>query len=106
MKISKNTYCITDESSAVNIKSVKQLLSKTYWAENRPLEIIEKSIKHSVCFSLYKKDIQIGFARVVTDYSTFAYLADVIIDEKHRGNGRGLWFVGNIVNDVRWRNLL
>jgi ribosomal protein S18 acetylase RimI-like enzyme len=66
------------------------------------LDVIKKSIDHSVCFSLFKKNLQIGFARVVTDYSTFGYLADVIIDKEYRGRGLGKWFVETIVNDERW----
>ena len=106
MKIIKDDYYISDESSDVNITSVKKLLSKTYWAEKRSLECIKKSIKHSVCFSLFKKDQQIGFARIVTDYSTCAYLADVIIMKEHRGEGLGKWFIETIVNDERWRDTL
>ncbi len=102
MKIIKDDCFITDASSDVNIESVKELLSRTYWAEKRPLDVIKKSIEHSVCFSLYKKGQQIGFARIVTDYSTFGYLADVIIAGEHRGLGLGKWFVENIINDERW----
>jgi len=85
---------------------VKELLSKTYWAEKRPLDVIKKSIEHSVCFSLYKQGQQIGFARIVTDYSTFGYLADAIIAEEHRGLGLGKWFVQKIINDERWCDIL
>jgi len=106
MKIIKNDYFITDVSSDVNIKFVEELLSKTYWAKKRPLEVIKQSIEHSICFSLYKQDQQIGFARMVTDYSTFGYLADAIIAEEHRGLGLGKWFVSTIINDKRWGNIL
>ena len=102
MKILMDDYYITDDSSAVNIAAVKGLLSKSYWAEKRTLKTIKESIKHSVCFSLYKKDKQIGFARMVTDYSTFGYLADVIIEEEYRGKGLGKWLVDTIINDKRW----
>jgi GNAT superfamily N-acetyltransferase len=106
MKIKKDDYYISDESSDVNISSVKKMLSETYWANKRPLETIKKSINHSVCFSLYEKDQQIGFARVVTDYSTCAYLADVTISKEYRGKGLGKWFIETIVNDERWRDTL
>jgi len=106
MKIVKDDYFISDDASDVDIKSVKKLLSETYWANKRPLETIKKSINHSVCFSLYKKNQQVGFARIVTDYSTCAYLADVIITRECRGKGLGKWFVETIVNDERWRDTL
>jgi len=105
MKVSINEYIITDEPTAVDFDTVAKLLSKTYWAEHRTEETIRKSIEHSVCFSLFHEEQQIGFARVVTDFSTFGYLADVIIQDEHRGKGLGKWFVETIVNDSRWRNL-
>ena len=106
MKIINDDYFITDASSDINIEIVKEMLSKTYWAGKRPLDLIKKSIEHSVCFSLYKQDQQIGFARIVTDYSTFGYLADAIIAEEYRGLGLGKWLVETIINDERWNDKL
>jgi GNAT superfamily N-acetyltransferase len=59
--------------------------------------VIEKSLKHSLCFGVYENQTQIGFARVVTDHATFAYLADVFILESHRGHGLGRWLVQTIL---------
>ena len=105
MKIIKNEYYITDKPSKVNVNLVIKMLSKTYWAKNRSSDIIKKSIQNSICFSLYKKEVQIGFGRIVTDHATFGFLADVIIDEKFRGKGLGKWFVDTIVRDQRWNKL-
>jgi len=106
MKISKNKYSITDEASAIDIDAVQKLLSTSYWASNRCIETINKSIEHSVCFSLFYESEQIGFARIVTDFATTGYLADVIIDNKYRGDGLGKWFVKTIIEDKRWDDML
>ena len=60
---------------------------------DRPQEIVEKSLENSLCFGLYQDDRQLGFARVVTDKVTFAWICDVIIDEDQRGVGLGKWLM-------------
>jgi len=104
MVYSNKQFYIYDEAKYVNLKRVKELLAQSYWATDRPLDVIKKSIKHSACFSLYDNELQIGFARVVTDYSTFGYIADVIISPNYRGQGLGKWLVETVVNDPRWSN--
>jgi GNAT superfamily N-acetyltransferase len=66
---------------------IYDFLSQSYWAAGRPFTIVKKAIENSLCFGIYCNKKQIGFARVVTDYSTFAYLADVFILEEYRGKG-------------------
>ena len=96
-EIRKDNYMITDDPKKVDIDALAALLSTSYWASRRPRAVIEKSIFNSLCFSLYKGNIQIGFARIVTDYSTFAYLCDVIIEENYRGTGIGSWLINTII---------
>jgi len=84
-----NEYLISDDKSLIQTERVCELLKKTYWAENRSIDIIKKSIENSLCFGIYKNDLLIGFARCVTDYSVMYWLCDVIIDEKYRGQGLG-----------------
>ncbi len=103
MIYSNNQFCIYDEVERVDLQRVKDLLEQSYWAKDRPLDVIEKSIKYSECFSLYDNESQIGFARVVTDYSTFGYIADVIVMPNYRGQGLGKWLVKTVVNDPRWK---
>ncbi|MFT6925200.1 MAG: GNAT superfamily N-acetyltransferase [Psychromonas sp.] len=105
MIYSNKQFYIYDESGKVNLQRVKALLEQSYWAKDRSLSVIDKSIKHSECLSLYDDDYQIGFARVVTDYSTFGYLADVIVMPEYRGKDLGKWLVETVVNDPRWKNL-
>ncbi len=87
----KDNYSITNDPNRLDTEAVVSLLSKTYWASNRSRETMLKSFENSLCFSLYFKDKQIGFFRVITDYAVFAYLCDVIIDEEYRKNGLGQW---------------
>ena len=63
------------------------LHTESYWAKGIPFEVVQKSIKNSICFGVYKEERQIGFARVITDHSTFAYLADVFIVKEFRRKG-------------------
>lgn len=93
----KHKFYISTEKSKLEISTIHNFLKNSYWAENISLEILEKSIKHSLCFGLYENLKQIGFARVITDYATSALLKDVFILEPYRGQGLGKWFVEYIV---------
>jgi GNAT superfamily N-acetyltransferase len=81
-------YVITTDISKMDAEVVREYLSeKSYWAKNIPLEIVKRCMQHSFCFAVLYHDSQIGFARLITDYTTFAYLADVFILPEHRGKG-------------------
>ena len=83
-----NEYLISTDKSKLNIEYIHHYLSKeSYWAKNIPMEIVQASIEGSFCFGVYHQNKQIGFARVITDYATFGYLADVFIDKDYRGKG-------------------
>jgi N-acetylglutamate synthase-like GNAT family acetyltransferase len=78
---------ISEDKQLLNIDKTHQLLLGTPWAQKRTRATVVKSITNSLCFGAYLKGEQIAFARVVTDGCTFAYLCDVVIEEKHRGHG-------------------
>lgn len=86
-------YVITTDKEKISFDTVCKLLNNSYWAKERKRETIVKSIENSLCYSIFYKGDLIGFARVITDYATLAYLCDVIIEEKHRGNGLGKWLM-------------
>jgi GNAT superfamily N-acetyltransferase len=93
----KGEYLISTDPSLLNADVIHDYLSKeSYWAQNIPKEVVEKSISNSLCFGLYKNDEQVGFARLVTDRATFAYLADVFILSAYRGKGLSKWLIGTI----------
>lgn len=97
---------VDDNKSRLDITYVHYFLStKSYWAKNISLELVEKSILHSLCFGVYFQNRQIGFARVITDEATFAYLADVFIDEEFRGKGAGTTLMKYINQHYRLQGL-
>lgn len=102
----KQGYVIYNQTDKVDLVRVKALLAQSYWAAERSLDDIATTVAHSECFALYHQDLQVGFARVVTDYVSFAYLADVIIDQAYRGQGLGKWLVDVALSDPRWRDKL
>jgi GNAT superfamily N-acetyltransferase len=79
---------ISDDRARLDRALIHRFLSeRSYWAEGVPREVVERSIDHSLCFGVYQSSTQVGFARVVTDFATFAWLADVFILEDARGRG-------------------
>ena len=78
---------VTTDPARVDREMVYGFLSQSYWSKGIPREVFERSIANALCFSLYDDHQQVGFARVVTDRATFAYLADVFVLPAHRGRG-------------------
>ena len=93
----KNNYLISTDKNKIDIDYVHAFLSQSYWSPGVPIIVVKKAMKGSLCFGIYYKDKQIGYARMVTDKATFAYLADVFIDEDHRGKGLAKWLVETIL---------
>ena len=95
MKMEREGALISTEPELLDIDFVCRGLNNTYWAKTRKRDVIDESIRNSVCFGVYDKASgkQIGFARVVTDQATFAWICDVFIDEAHRGRGLGKWLM-------------
>src|SRR3954471_10983303 len=90
----RGRYVISTDTARLNLEILHDYLSRqSYWAVGRSLETIRRSIENSVAFGLYEDDKQIGFARVVTDFATFAWVADVFVLESARGRGLGTWLV-------------
>ena len=105
MTVEKGSFCITTEREKVDLKTVRRLLNATYWAKERKIDTIQKSIQHSLCFSLYEEDRQIGFLRVVTDYSVYAYLCDFVIEEAYRNRGLGQWMMQCALSEPQLQGL-
>jgi GNAT superfamily N-acetyltransferase len=91
-------YLISTEVSRLDLRLIHDYLSKVaYWARGRPFEAVRRSVEHSLCFGVYEGEQQVGFARVVTDRVTFAWLCDVFILESHQGRGLGRWLIECVV---------
>jgi GNAT superfamily N-acetyltransferase len=82
-------YEISTDPARLDIPAVHAYLTRSYWSPGIPLATVERAVRHSLCFGLYSRadGAQAGFARVVTDHATFAYLCDVFVLEAHRGRG-------------------
>lgn len=96
-EIEKDGYTISTDAAKLDLTVIHQYLSRdSYWAQHIPLEVVERSIANSFCFGVYRNSRQVGFARLVTDKATFAYLADVFILPEHRGKGLSKWLLSVI----------
>lgn len=82
-------FVVSEEKNKLDVDFIHRELAASYWSKNIPREIVERSIANSMCFGIYFGEEQIGFARVISDQATFAYLCDVIIAEPFRGKGAG-----------------
>lgn len=92
-------FTISTDRDRLQLDAIHKFLTEeSYWAKTRTREQTETAIKNSLPFGVYKGENLIGFARVVTDYATFAYLGDVYILEEFRGQGLSKWLMDVIVN--------
>ncbi len=93
-QFTKGDYTIITDKTFMQVDVIHQYLSgESYWANNIPLETVQRSIDGSLCFGVFHKTEQVGFARLITDKATFAYLADVFILPAHRGKGLSKWLM-------------
>lgn len=87
-------YLLSTDKSKIELEIVHSYLSnESYWAEGIPIETVKRSIDHSLCFGIYFDNGQVGFARIISDFTTFAYLADVFVLPGHRGKGLSKWLM-------------
>lgn len=103
-------YRITENKDDMDIEAIHDYLSHSYWAKDIPKSVVSKAIDNSFCFAVIAIDIsnnetQVGFARLITDSATFAYLADVYILEKHRGNGLSKQMMQQIIDHSQLQGL-
>jgi GNAT superfamily N-acetyltransferase len=106
MEIYFNDYVISDDKKLLDISTIKEFLAKSYWANKRAEERIERSIENSLCYGVYHGNRQIGFARVVTDHATMYWLCDVFVDEEYRGHGIGKKLVESLTASEELKNLM
>lgn len=105
-EVAKNNYLISTDKAKLNIDTIYNYIAlESYWARGIPRDVVERSIVNSICFGLYKDGEQIGFARVVSDKATFAYLADVFVLPEHRGKGLSKWLMETIHAHPELQNL-
>mgnify|MGYP003451865596 CR=1 FL=1 len=100
-------YYINCEKSTLDPVIIQRLLEDCFWSKNIPLSLVEKFIKHSLCFGAYSQTTNklIGFGRVISDYTTFAYITDVVINPLHRNKGIGTTLINDIFAHPELQNL-
>jgi len=102
----KDGFCISTEKTKLDLETIHQFLStQAYWCRNIPFSIVEKAASHSLTFGLYYIDQQIGYARIISDFSTVAYLADVFVLPAFRGQGLSKWLMQTIMNHPELQGL-
>jgi len=94
----RGEYTLSDDPARVDATAVQDYLTQSYWAEGISLDLVKRCIEGSLCFGVYHASAgQVGFARVITDRASFAYLCDVYVLEGHRGRGLSKWMMGAVM---------
>jgi GNAT superfamily N-acetyltransferase len=101
----KGEFIVSTDRGLIDMAVVHEFLTQCYWARGIPLEVVARSIENSLCFGLYAEGKQVGFARVITDYATYAYIGDVFVLEAFRGRGLGKWLMECIMEHPRLQGL-
>jgi GNAT superfamily N-acetyltransferase len=98
----RDEYTISTNRERLDVALIHDFLSNTScWAKGRSIQVVKRAIENSLDFAVYKGERQIGFARVVTDYATFAWLADVFVLDEYRGQALGRWMIEVIVTHLQ-----
>lgn len=98
-------FVVTTDSGWIDEDLIHQFLTQSYWAAGIPRDVVARSIRNSLCFAVMQGSNQVGFARVITDYATYAYVADVFILESHRGRGLSKFLMECIVSHPQLQGL-
>ena len=101
----RGEFVISTDRERLDLDVIHGFLTDCYWAKGIPRELVARSIENSLCFGVYSEGRQVGFARVISDYATYAYIGDVFVLEPYRGHGLGKWLMECIMRDPRLRGL-
>jgi GNAT superfamily N-acetyltransferase len=96
LEVHQDQFTISTNAARLDIDAIAEMLTRAYWAQGRTRDMIARYVQHSLVFGLYDGTKQIGLARVVSDYTTFAWLCDVFIREEYRGHGLSKWLMQTI----------
>lgn len=105
MEWTRDRFLISTDPDRLDREVIHRFLAGSYWAPDIPRAIVDRSIDHSMPFGLYDGARLVGFARIITDYSTFAYVSDVFVLESHRGQGLAQWLMEIILDHPDLKNL-
>ena len=89
----KGEFVLSTDAARLDLDVIHGYLTECYWARSIPREVVARSLKNSLCFGVYDGQKQVGFARVISDYATYAYIGDVFVLDSYRGRGLGKWLM-------------
>jgi len=98
IELARGEYVVSTDRSRIDVGAVHAFLSRSYWSPGIPEDVVRRGIAGAICFGVYHGREQVGFARVITDQATYAYLADVYVLEAHRGRGLAKWMMEAIMS--------
>jgi GNAT superfamily N-acetyltransferase len=102
---SRGEFVISTDRERLDYDAIHSFLNLSYWATGISLDVVQRSIEHSLPFGVYHGNQLVGFGRVITDYTTFAYLADIFVVPAQRGHGLGKWLIETILQHPRLQGL-
>jgi GNAT superfamily N-acetyltransferase len=101
----RDNFVISTDPKRLDLEALHAYLRQSYWAEKIPMETVRRSVEGSMCFGLFDGTVQIGFARVITDKATFAYLCDVYVLEDYQNQGLGTWLMKTVCSHPELQGL-
>ena len=101
----KDEFTLSTDRRRFDLGVIHSFLTESYWAKGISREIVARSMENSLCFGIYTRDRQVGFARVISDFATYAYIADVFVLDAFRGRGLGKWLMESIMRHPRLQGL-
>jgi len=101
----RGEFLLSTDRDRLDLKVIHGFLSACYWAKGIPREVVARSMQNSLCFGVYKQEQQVGFARVISDFATYAYIGDVFLLEAYRGQGLGKWMMEAIMKHPQLQGL-
>ncbi len=91
--LTRNNFTLTTDPSRLDLDVIHEFLTNCYWAKGIARDVVARSIENSLCFGVYDDNHQVAFARVISDFATYAYIGDVFVLESHRGLGLSTWMM-------------
>jgi GNAT superfamily N-acetyltransferase len=101
----KGEFTVSTDPALIDLDLVHGFLTECYWAKGIPRDVVARSNENSLCFGVYADGKQIGFARVISDYATYAYIGDVFVLDSFRGRGLGKWLMECVMQHPRLQGL-
>ena len=105
MEWKKDGFTLTCDPAKQDLRAISEFLASSYWAKGIPAETVARSLENSLCFALLKGTRQIGFARIISDYATIAYLGDVFVLPEFQGKGLAKWMMECVVAHPKLQGL-